>query len=345
MSGWLSARHLRLGRAVLVAWMLGAGAAAGETVADFYRGRTVTLTVGTPTGGGYDTYARTLARHMWRHIPGEPQIVVKNAPGAGGIIYANALYNIAPKDGTEFGTFNRTLPLDPLLGNDKAQFDALKFTWLGSPANEVSTCVAWHASGITSVAELRENWLVTGGPGTTTDSIVYPKISNALLGTRFKIVSGYPGSGDAILAMERGETQGFCGWSYSSMEAQRPGWLKDGKIKVLLQFGLVANPVFGDAPLALDLTSNPRHRQIIEVIVAPQLFARPFMAPPGLPPERAAALQTAFEATVKDPAFVAEATERRLEVELVTGREILAVLHRVYHAPADVIDAVKAILK
>ena len=157
---------------VLVAATLGgAVSAAAQPVADFYRGRTVTLSVGTSPGGGYDTYARTIARHIGRHIPGEPQIIVRNMPGAGGVVLANALYNIAPKDGTEFGTFNRTIPLDPLLGNTKAQFDPRRFVWLGSPANEVSTCVAFHTSGIKTIADMTAKELVTGGPGTTTDSV------------------------------------------------------------------------------------------------------------------------------------------------------------------------------
>ena len=341
----MSAWHRRIARAIVLAGVLGAQQVQAESVADFYRGRTVTLSVGTSPGGGYDIYARIIARHIGRHIPGEPQVIVRNVPGAGGIVFANTLYNLAPKDGTEIGTFNRTIPLDPLLGNAKAQFDPLKFVWLGSPANEVSTCVSFHTSGIRTIADLRQRELVTGGPGTTTDSIVYPKVSNALLGTRFKIVSGYPGSAEAILAMERGETQGFCGWAYSSMEAQRQGWLHAGKIHVLLQYGMVRNPAFGDAPLAVDLATKPRDRQIVELIVAPQLFARPYAAPPDLPPERAAALQAAFEATIEDAAFVAEAGERRLEIELVRGREIQALLTRAYATSPEAIEQAKRILQ
>lgn len=321
-------------------------AAGAEPVADFYRGKTVTISVGSAAGGGYDTYSRVIARHMSRHIPGEPAIIVKNAPGAGGLVLANALYNVAPKDGTEFSTFNRTLLLDPLLGNEKAQFDPLRYTWLGSAANEVSTCVAWAPTGIKTIADLRAKELVTGATGTTTtDGVIYPRVSNALLGTRFRIVMGYPGAAEAVLAMERGETQAFCGWGYSSMEAMRPGWVAQGKINVLVQFGAKASPAFPGIPLATDLAPTPAARQIVELIVAPQLFARPYMAPPGVPAERATALRTAFERTMADPAFMTEAAERKLEIELVGAAEILAMLSRVYATPRPMLDEVRAMLK
>lgn len=332
-------------RLVAAASLILAQPAAADPVADFYKGKSITLTVGTGPGGGYDTYARVIARHFGRFIPGEPQIVVKNNPGAGGLVLANFLYNVAPKDGTEIGTFNRTIPLDPLLGNAQAQFDPLKYTWIGSPANEVSTCVAWHQSGIRSFAELREKELVVGAAGTTTDSAIYPRLSNALLGTKFKIVTGYPGGAAAVLAMERGETKGWCGWAYSSMEAQRPGWLKGGKIHVLLQYGPKPNPAFGKVPLAHEMTRTPRERQMFELIVAPQLFARPYMAPPGIPAERANALQQAFEATIKDQAFIAEASARNLDLDHVKAGEILATLQRAYATPKELVEEMKQLLK
>ena len=317
-----------------------------EPVADFYRGKTVTISVGSAAGGGYDTYSRVIARHMARHIPGEPTVIVRNAPGAGGLVLANALFNVAPKDGTEVSTFNRTLLLDPLLGNEKAQFDPLKYTWLGSAANEVSTCVAWGTAGVRSLSDLRAKEVITGATGTTTtDGVIYPRVTNALLGTKFKIVMGYPGAADAVLAMERGETQAFCGWGYSSMEAMRPGWVKQGKINVLVQFGAKASPAFPGVPLATDLAPTPAARQIVELVVAPQLFARPYVAPPGVPAERAAALRTAFGRTMTDPAFLAEAEERKLEIELVKSEDILAMLTRVYATPKPMLDEVRAMLR
>ena len=322
-----------------------AAIAHADTVADFYRGKTVTLSVGSGAGGGYDTYARVIARHLHKHIPGEPVVIVKNAPGAGGLVLANTLYNVAAKDGTEIATFNRGLLLDPLLGNDKAQHDPRRFTWLGSPASEVSTCVSWHATGIKTVADVRAKELVIGSTGPTTDTALYAQMSNILLGTKFKLVHGYAGGAEAILAMERGEIQGFCGWAYSSMEAQRPGWLKQGRISVILQYGVAPNPMFPGVPLATDLTTTPRARQMFELAVAPQLFARPFMAPPGVPPDRAAALATAFAAMLRDPDLRKEAAERRLDIEPVTGREIMSVLERVYASPREVIDEVKSIMK
>ena len=342
MLRFLDSRACRL---VIAAGFLVGQRAAADPVADFYRGKTITLTVGTGAGGGYDTYARVVARHLARFIPGEPIIVVKNNPGAGGLVLANFLYNVAPKDGTEIGTFNRTIPFDPLLGNAQAQFDPLRYTWIGSPANEVSTCVAWHEAGIRTVEDLRQRELVVGGTGNTTDSVIYPRLSNALLGTKFKIVTGYPGGAAAILAMERGETKGWCGWAYSSMEAQRPGWFAERKIHVLMQYGPKPNPAFGKVPLAHELTRTPRERQMFELIVAPQLFARPYMAPPGVPAERAAALQKAFATMVKDVAFIAEATTRRLDLDLVTAAEILATLQKAYATPKELVEEVKTLLK
>lgn len=341
----MSTRATELLATSIAATLLCAAAAQADPVADFYRGRTVSISVGTAAGGGYDTYARVVANHLGRHIPGKPQVVVKNAPGAGGLVLANTLYNVASKDGTELATINRTLLLDPLLGNDKAQYDPRKYVWLGSPANETSTCIAYHTSGVRTVADLKQRELITGGPGTTTDSIMYPRLANATIGTKFKIITGFAGSADAILAMERGETQGFCGWSYSSMESIRPGWFKAKTIHVLLQFGLTRNPSFGDVPLVQELATTPQARQIVELIVTPQLFARPFMATPGMPAERASALQAAFETTCKDPAFVTEANERRLDVACVTGKEIVEALSKAYAAPREAVAEAKALLK
>lgn len=310
--------------------------------ADFYRGKTVTISVGFGPGGGYDRHARTLARHFGKHLPGNPSVVVKNVPGAAGLVLANTLFNTAPKDGTEFGTFNRTVPLDPLLDNPQARFDARQFTWLGSTSNEINTCVAWHTASAKSIDELRRNELMVAGTGPNADAVIYPKLLNAIAGTKFKIISGYKGSADSLLAMENGETQGFCAWGWVTMNAERPDWVRDKKVIPLVQFGLKKHPDHPDTPLAIDLARTEEERQAIELVVSPLLFARPFAAPPGLPPERKAALRAAFEATAKDPEYLAEAEKQKLEPELVTGAEIDAVLARLYKTPKGVIERVKA---
>ena len=318
--------------------------ASAQTVLDFYRGKTVKVHISYAPGGAYDLSARVLARHMGRHIPGEPTVIALNMPGAGSLRAANYLYNVAPRDGTEFGIFGRTIPIDPLLGSPGVQFDALKFTWLGSTSNEVSTCVSWHTSPVQRATDLFHHELVVGASGATSPSAIFPTVFNAVLKTRFKVVNGYPSSANTLNAMEKGEVAGFCAWGWSAMRATRPDWIRDRKFNVLLQIALRADRDHPDVPLALDLARTPEDRQVLELVVAPQSFARPFAAPPGLPPERAAALRQAFDATVKDPAFIAEAEKLKLEPDLVTAAEMQAILGRLYATPPAIVARAKAAL-
>ena len=318
--------------------------ASAQTVADFYRGKTVKVQISYAPGGAYDLSARVLARHIGRHIPGEPTVIALNMPGAGSLRAANYLYNVAPRDGTEFGIFGRTIPIDPLLGSPGVQFDALKFTWLGSTSNEVSNCVSWHTSSVKSATDLLERELVVGASGATSPSAIFPTVFNAVLKTRFKIVNGYPTSAHTLNAMEKGEVAGFCAWGWMAMRATRPDWIRDSKFTVLLQIALRADRDHPEVPLALDLARTPEDRQVLELIVAPQTFARPFAAPPGLPPDRAAALRAAFDATVKDPAFIAEAEKLKLEPDLVNATEMEAILHRLYATPPEIVARAKSAL-
>lgn len=323
---------------------LGAAARA-DAVSDFYKGKQIGVIIALPPGGGYDINARALARHMGRHIPGRPSLIVRNMPGAASIRAANYLYNVAPKDGTEFAIFTRTVPLEPLLGGKGSQFDALKFNWLGSTSNEVSTCVAWHTAPVKTFADLLHTELIVSASGAGSPSIVYPKVLNAALGTKFKIVAGYPGSAESVLAMERGEAQGNCAWGWVPMIATKGDWLRDGKLNVLVQTGMKKYPGYPDVPLALDLARTEGDRQLLELVFAPQTFARPFAAPPGVPRERVAALRRAFADTTKDAQFLADAEKEGLEVELVTGDEIDAILARIYRTPKAVVDRAKAAMK
>src|SRR5260370_30211546 len=204
--------------------------ARAQSSADFYKGRNVDLYIGYSAGGGYDVYARALARHMGRHIVGNPMIVPKNMPGAGSLVLANWLYNVAPRDGTAFGTMGRGVPFDPLLGSTKAQFDASKFNWIGSMNDEVSVCVAWHTSGISKLEQVMQKELTVGGTGPAADTDQFPKVLNDTIGTKFKIVTGYPGGNDIDLAMERGEVMGRCGWSLSSLITTHKKWIDENKI-------------------------------------------------------------------------------------------------------------------
>lgn len=319
--------------------------ATADAVSDFYTGRTITISVGFGAGGGYDLYARTIARHIGGHVPGKPNVVVKNVPGAGGLILVNALYNAAPRDGSELGTFSRTIPLDPLLRDVKSQFDPVKLGWLGSPSSEVSACVGWHTARAKSVADLGTTEMLMAGTGPATDATTYPLLFRAVLGLKFKVINGYQGGADSVLAMEKGEVDGFCPWGWAGIAASRPDWLRDKKINVLMQLGLRKHPAHPEVPLVLDLAKSPADRQALELMMSPHLFARPFATPPGIPADRLAALRVAFEATVKDPAFVADAEKLNLEVEYVSGAEILAVLERLYATPKEIVERVKAAIK
>ncbi len=316
-----------------------------DPISDFYAGRTINIQVGFGPGGGYDTYARTLARHFGAHVPGHPNVVVQNVPGAAGLGLANSLYNISPKDGTVFGTFNRTIPLDPLLDGSRAHFDPLKFNWLGSPSNEVSACVGWHSARAKSIEDLRTTEMLMAGTGPAADATIYPKLLSYLLGLKFKVISGYRGAADSLLAMEKGEVEGFCPWGWASIASTRPDWLRDHKINVLMQLGMRKHPKHPDVPLVLDLAKTQADRQALELMMSPTLFARPFAAPPGIPAERIRALRAAFAETIRDPAFLADAAKTKLDIEYVSDAEITTLLRKLYATPPDVVARVKAALK
>ena len=322
-----------------------AGQANAQTaVADFYRGRTVSLYIGYGPGGAYDLSARVLARHMGRHIPGEPVVVPKNMPGAGSLQLANYLYNVAPKDGTEFGIFGRTVPVDPLLGTQGVQFDAQKFTWLGSTSNEVSTCIAWNSAPVKTMDDLLTKELTVGASGAASPSAVFPNLFNAILGTKFKVINGYPSSSNILTAVEAGELNGFCAWGWVPMKAMRSDWIRDKKFRVLFQIGLRKHAEHPDVPLVLDLAKTPEDRQLLEILIAPQVFARPFAAPPGLPADRTAALRKAFDETVRDPEFIAEAEKLALEPDLVDAAQTEELLRHIYATPRPLIERAKAAL-
>ena len=331
--------------AVCTVALLATEAPAQDAVANFYRGKTITIGVGFTAGGGYDLHARTLARHLGKHVPGNPNIVVKNVPGAAGLILANQLYNTSPKDGTELATFDRAIPLEPLVAPERARFDSLKLNWIGSTDNDVSTCFSWHASPVKTFADLLQRELVVGGTGTGGNASFYPKVLNAVLGTKFKVVPGYPGSAEVLLAMERGETEGFCSMGFVTLEYTRPDWVRDKKVNQLVQLGLSKNKNHMSVPLAIDLSNNEADRQVIEFTVSPNLFARPFVAPPGVPPERVAALRKAFNDTFDNPDYLAEATQRKMQVLLVRGEEIDDVLKRIFSMPRSVMDRVRDAIK
>jgi len=308
--------------------------------ASFYKGKTLDLYVGYSAGGGYDVYARALARHMGRFIPGNPTIVPKNMPGAGSLVLANWLYNVAPKDGSAFGMIGRGTAFDPLLGSTKAQFDAAKFNWIGSMNDEVSVCVAWSTSGIAKLEDVTQKQLTVGGTGPAADTDQFPKVLNATIHTKFKIIPGYPGGNDIDLAMERGEVMGRCGWSWSSVVATHKSWVDEKKINILVQLSLTKHADLPDVPLVMDFAKTDEERRIFKLVFARQPMGRPFLAPPGVPADRTATLRKGFMNTMKDPGFLAEAEKMRLEINPVSGDAVQAIVQDVYQTPKSIAAAV-----
>src|SRR5262249_41018209 len=275
----------------------------------------------------------TIARHLGKHIPGNPTIVPKNLEGAGSLRLANWLYNVGPKDGTAMGTIGRGTAFDPLLGSKGAQFQANKYTWIGSANNEVSVCVAWKGSGITKLEDTFTKELIAGATGQAADTDQFPRILNGVLGTKFKIVTGYPGGNDVTLAMERGEVKGRCGWSWSSVLSTHKRWIDDKSITVLVQLSLNKHPDLPDVPLVMDFAKSEDQQQIFKLIFARQVMGRPYLAPPGVPADRAAALRQAFMETMKDPEFVAETEKSQLEITPVPGEEVEKLVKDLYQTP------------
>jgi tripartite-type tricarboxylate transporter receptor subunit TctC len=301
-----------------------------QSPAEFYKGKTVELYIGYSVGGAYDVYARLLSRHLGKHIPGNPSVVPKNMEGAGSLRLANWLYNAAPKDGTVFGTIARGGAFDPLFGVKAAQFDATKFNWIGSANDEVSVCVSWHTSGITTIQQAMEKELVVGGTGPSADTDQFPRITNGVLGTKFKVVSGYPGGNDISLAMERGEVLGRCGWSWSSVLATQKPWYDEKKINVLVQLAFNKHPDLPNVPLILDLAKTPEQKQILTLVFARQALGRPYLAPPGVPQDRVEALRKAFMETMKDKEFLAEAEKGKLEITPISGENVQKIVADTY---------------
>ncbi len=335
-------RMKALGAAVL---SLTLTASAAQAQAPFYKDKTVNIYVGYSTGGGYDVYARLLARFLGRHIPGAPTVVVTNMPGAGSLRAANWIYNVAPKDGTAFGTVARGAAFDPLLGLPGTQFDATKYNWIGSANDEVSVCVAWQTSPVKTYDDLVKQELIVGGTGGSADTDQFPKVMNGVLGTKMRIIAGYPGGNDVNLAMERGEVQGRCGWSWSSVKSTQPEWIKDKKISVLIQLSMEKHEDLPDVPSVIEKAKNDEERQILKLVFARQVMGRPFMAPPNVPADRVAILRKGFMEALKDPELLTEADKAKLEITPVDGEKIQKLVAESYQVSPEIAKKVGELLK
>ena len=306
---------------------------------EFYKGRTVNLVIGYSVGGGYDLYARLLARYIGGFIPGSPSIVPQSMPGAGSLKSILYLSGVAPKDGTVFGTFGRTMPLEPLFSG--AKFDAQALGWLGSITSDVSLCVTWSTSPIKTWNDLMTGQAKLGGQAAGSDPDVFASILKTMFGSNARLITGYPGNNEQALAMERGEIDGYCGLSYSSLLSGHPDWLQEHKINIIVQAALEKSADLPDIPMLLDKTQDAKKLAALKMILSTQALARPYAAPPGLPPERLAMLRAAFDKTMVSPEFLAEAAKLGLDVHPVSGAALQELLRQVYANPPDVIALAK----
>jgi tripartite-type tricarboxylate transporter receptor subunit TctC len=321
-------------------------AKAQTSVADFYRNKSIDVYIGLSAGGLYDLNARLLSRFMGRYIPGNPTLVPRNMVGAAGLRLANWLYQVAPKDGTAMGTFARGIAFNPLLGQAEGPIEATKFNWLGSTNDEVSICASRRESGITKFDQLYDHELIVGSTGGSGDDEQLPRIIDGVLGTKLRTVSGFPGGAEIKLAMQRGEVSGRCGWSWSSVKATEGEWLATKSIIILVQLSLRKHPDLPDVPLITDFVKTDEGRQIFKVALARQVMAWPFALPPGVPAERVAALRKAFDDTLKDPEFLAEAEKLNMEITPVSGERIQALIEDVYRTTSPEVTAkIGAMLK
>src|SRR5437764_4885708 len=314
-----------------------------DAVADFYKGKQVSILVGFSPGGSSSLYAQALGRHMGRYLPGSPNFIVQHVPGAGGLVLANNIYTTVARDGTACASTERTAATEPLFGNANAKFDGRRFGWIGTANVEYTTCTMWHTARVKTLADAMITEAIVGGSGADATEVVFPKAANKLVGTKFKVVLGYPGSTELLLAMERGETEGFCGIGWTFLKLRKGDWLRDKKVNILYQMSLQKHPELPDVPGIIDYAKTPADRKVFEFLFAPQEMGRPFFAPPGVPAERLNALRVAFELTLKDAAFLADADKMGVEVQHGGGEAIQTLLERIYASPKEVIDRAKAV--
>ena len=337
-------------RTAVVRLALGAGllamasVAKAETVADFYRGKSVNLVIGTSAGNDYDYRGRLIARYLGKYIPGEPTIVPRNMPGGGGIQAANWVANLAPRDGTVLHMIMQNMMAAQAISAAGVEFDARKFAWIGNTTSAPNVINSWYTSGVTSIEDVRKRELVVGAPMGTAGAL-YPALLNALAGTKFRIVTGYPGGNEVNLAMERGEVDGRGSNSWASWKSTKPEWLRDKKINVLVQVGLKRHPDLPNVPLLLELAQNEPDRKLLEFLSADTDLSRSLVTTPGVPPERVQALRRAFDAMIKDPDFLMEASKAGMDISPATGEESQKIADSIVNATPDVAARAKVLIE
>lgn len=319
---------------------------AAQDLTSVYKGQQVKLIISSPPGGGYDTYARTIARHIGNHLPGNPTIVAQNMPGAGGVKAANYLYTVAPKDGLTVGNLQNTVPFEPMYGNKQATFDTAKFNWLGSPSKEVALLTVWHTVPVNSIEEAiqKNHTFILGASGVKSTPAFYARVLQAVFGVKIKLIVGYPGQTESLNAMEKGENEGYASVFWSSIKSVKPDWVRDKQVKFLVQMALEPHPELKHVPFALDMIKKPADRQLMELASAQLAVGRPMVAPPGVAPERVAALRKALMETVKDKAFLGECGKQRLECDSpVSGEQMQNIFKRMFASSPAVVERLRGI--
>jgi tripartite-type tricarboxylate transporter receptor subunit TctC len=320
-------------------------ASAQSAVETFYKNNRLTIVIGYTPGAIYDLYGRMVARHIGKHIPGHPTVIVQNMPGAGSMTAANYIAAKAPKDGSMIATFARGIAMQPLIDPLGVQFDATRLNWLGSPTTEVSVVFSWHTKPFKTFNDLLTHEMVVAATGTGADSAIFAYVINGVFGTRLKVVSGYPGGAETLLAIERGEVDGSAATSWGNFATSKQDWIKEKKVNILLQLAMKKNPELGDVPLIMDLAKSDDDRKVLELMFSRQSMAYPFTAPQDIPADRLQALREAFAKTMTDPEFIAEAKQQTLDIDPVPGDVIQTLVRNVYGSPPQVIERARAVIK
>jgi tripartite-type tricarboxylate transporter receptor subunit TctC len=324
---------------------LGMLPASAQSAADFYKGKTVQIVVGFGVGGGYDLYARALGRYLGKHLPGHPNVVVQNMEGAGSVRAANFVYAGSPQDGTVIAAVNQNMPMYQMLGGAGAKFEAAGMQWLGSMTNSNGLVYTWHSSGIKTLDDAKQKEVPMGAVGAASDSVIFPNLINEMVGTKFKPISGYAGSAQIHLAMERGEVMGRGGNSWASVQTANMSWIKENKINILVQVGFEKEPDLPQVPLLLDLVNDEERKSVIRVVSLPTALGYGHWVAPGVPKDRVAALRAAYAATMRDPEFLAETQKTGMVVRAQAGETLDGLVRQVTTAPKAVLDRTAQILK
>lgn len=331
--------------AALSAFLLTTAAVKADDVEDFYRGKTVRLVIGYGTGGGYDVYAKLLTRFLGDNIPGKPTVIAQNMPGAGSRNAANWLFKVAPKDGSVLAVLGQATALDQALGQPGIQFDARQFNWIGNMVVVNNIMITWAASGIRNIDDARKRPVAVGATGASSPSVLYPTVSNNLLGTQFRIVSGYPGGGDIMIALERREVDGRGSDSWASLKSNNPTWIRDRKVNILFQVGPRREADLPDPPLWTELAQNEEQRQILEVLSGDVAVGRPVLTTPDVPADRVRALRKAFDDTLASPAFREAAAKANMYMNPLGGEELQRIVMRITSQPPQLIERVKEVIR